>query len=83
MAGNNINLPSGSLRSVDLTLIGSGFGSLTPEVLKKLSTEYLPEIFALAADKKLLIETEEYNLKDFSTAWNSTAKGKRIVITID
>ena len=83
MAGNNINLPSGSLRSVDLILIGSGFGSLTPEVLKKLSTEFLPEMFALAANKKLFIETEEYNLKDFSAAWNYTSKGKRIVITID
>lgn len=83
MAGNNINLASGSLRSVDLTLIGSGFGSLTPEVLKKLSTEFLPEMFALAADKKLLIETEEYNLKDISTAWNYIAKEKRVVISID
>ena len=83
MAGSNIPLSSGLLRSADITLLGSGFGSLNQEVLNRLMTEFLPHCFSLAANNKLYIETENYSLKEISTAWDSRTNGKRIVITLD
>ena len=49
MAGKAMALSSGSLRSTDIVLLGSGFGSLFPDVLKEFSTVILPEMFELAA----------------------------------
>ena len=83
MASSSINLTSGSLRSTDITLTGSGFGSLNQEVLKRLTTEFLPEMFSLAAQGKLIINTENRRLEDISLSWNSSSSGKRIVIEVD
>ncbi len=82
MAGSAITLTSGALRSADITLLGSGFGSLTSEVLRRLTTEFLPESFALAAEGNLKIDTEKRRLEEISLSWKSLLGRKRMVIVI-
>lgn len=83
MAGKTLTLSSNTLRSADISLLGSGFGSLTPEVLQIFGKQILPEMFALAAEGKLKIETETRNLKDIESAWLTSSEGKRTVMLID
>jgi NADPH:quinone reductase-like Zn-dependent oxidoreductase len=83
MAGNRLSLSSGTLRSADIMLLGSGFGSLFPEVLRHFNTEMLPEMFALATANKLKIETETRHLSQIDTVWNTDTFSKRIVLLPD
>lgn len=83
LAGDTIQLSSEILRSVDLQLSGSGFGSWTKAEMKELITEILPEMFDLAVSKKLVIETVSVAIQDIEKAWDMPlADGKRLVITI-
>lgn len=83
LGGDTIQLSSEILRSVDLQLSGSGFGSWTKAEMMKLITEILPEMFALAVSKKLVIETVAVAIKDIEKAWDMTIPdGKRLIITI-
>jgi NADPH:quinone reductase-like Zn-dependent oxidoreductase len=83
LAGDTIQLSAEILRSVDLQLSGSGFGSWTKDEMKQLITEILPDMFALAASKKLIIETVSIAIKDVEKAWEmNIPDGKRLVITI-
>lgn len=83
MAGDKIQLSSGTLRSSDIEISGSGLGSLSAENMKKLFTELVPEMLQLAAEGKLLIETVTAELKDVETAWETEVpSGKRLVIVI-
>lgn len=83
MAGDHIQLSSGILRSADITLIGSGIGSLPEALMQKLFKYILPEMFLLAADGKLKIDTVTAPLKDIEKAWNQRIdSGKRLVIVI-
>jgi NADPH:quinone reductase-like Zn-dependent oxidoreductase len=83
MAGEAIQLSSEILRSVDLQLSGSGLGSWTKDQLQTLFSEILPQMFQLAADNKLKIETVNANLKDIQKLWDmEIPKGKRLVINI-
>ncbi len=83
MAGENINLSSDTLRSSAIEISGSGFGSLSQDDLKKFDTEILPEMFQLAADGKLIIETYVDSLENIEIAWNQhIGGGKRLVIRI-
>jgi NADPH:quinone reductase-like Zn-dependent oxidoreductase len=78
MAGKNITLPAEVLRSVDLTLKGSGFGSA------KLETIFaaIPALFENAAAGKLTIDVEPVPLSEVESAWNRVEKGRRIVFTV-
>lgn len=83
MAGDLIQLSAANLRSVDLLLTGSGLGSWSKEQVGLLFTEILPQMFQLAADGKLKVETIEVKLADISSLWNlEVADGKRLVVTI-
>ncbi len=83
MAGENINLPSGVLRSSPIEISGSGFGSLSGQDFKKFNAEVLPEMFELAAGGKITIATESNTLENIGTAWQQeTAPGSRMVILI-
>lgn len=64
VTGDLIQLSAANLRSVDLQLTGSGLGSWPKDQVRKLFTEILPEMFQLAADGKLRVETIEVKLKD-------------------
>jgi NADPH:quinone reductase-like Zn-dependent oxidoreductase len=77
-AGKTISLPGAILRSVDLTLTGSGFGAARIETILAA----IPQLFARAAAGTLKIAVESVPLADVEAAWNRVDKGKRIVFTV-
>ena len=83
VTGDKIQISAANLRSVNLQLSGSGLGSWTKEDVRKLFTEILPEMFQLAADGKLKIETISVSLKEIEGLWNlDVPDGKRLVAVI-
>lgn len=83
MAGKEISLSSSVLRSSAIEILGSGFGSLSQEELIVFNKVILPELFLLAANKKLHIDTEAYPLQEVEEVWNKQiSSGTRLVITI-
>jgi NADPH2:quinone reductase len=74
-AGRTISLMGGILRSVDLTLLGSGFGSARLDVIFAA----VPAMFSLAAAGGLKIDVVPIPLAQVETAWNRVEKGRRIV----
>ena len=83
MAGENINLASGALRSSAIELSGSGLGSLSMQDLQQFSADVLPEMFQLAAEGKLTIAIENTTLENIETAWQQEVRpGKRMVVNI-
>lgn len=74
-AGQTISLPGATLRSIDLKLMGSGFGSVPLEaVLNSISL-----LFTLAASGTLKVAVEPIPLAEVESAWNRKESGKRIV----
>lgn len=83
MTGDSITLSSSILRSTDIQISGSGLGTWSREEIKLLITEILPEMFQLAANGKLKIDTVTFALKDIETAWDMDIEGgKRLVVLI-
>jgi NADPH:quinone reductase-like Zn-dependent oxidoreductase len=78
MAGPTITLPAAVLRSIDLTLLGSGFGSAKMEQIFAA----IPKLFALAAQGALKIDVEAVPLAHVEATWNRSDKGRRIVFTL-
>lgn len=77
-AGKAITLPGAALRSVDLKLMGSGFGAVRLERVLNA----IPTLFSLAASGTLKVATESVPLAEVGKAWNRKESGKRIVFTI-
>ncbi|MEO5979815.1 MAG: zinc-binding dehydrogenase [Chryseolinea sp.] len=82
MAGHNIALNSGMLRSSDIEVLGSGFGTFSPKELMEFGAKILPEMFALAAKGKLKLDTHNESIENIGKAWHNKADGKRTVIVI-
>jgi len=83
MSGDTILLSSQILRSVNLQLSGSGMGSWTPDEMKSLMTVIIPEMFQLAVEGKLRVETIRMALKDIDQIWNADIpSGKRLTVFI-
>ena len=83
MAGENITLASGILRSSAIELLGSGIGSLSEAEMEYFNSQVLPEMFRLAAAGQLQVETETARLTAIETAWTKEiGSGKRLVIKI-
>ncbi|XZF16538.1 quinone oxidoreductase family protein [Chitinophagaceae bacterium MMS25-I14] len=82
MAGAAISLPAAVLRSSQIELYGVGGGSVPGEIMQQVPGEILPLLYRLAAEKKLVIDTETALLKDIENAWQVNESGKRLVITI-
>jgi NADPH:quinone reductase-like Zn-dependent oxidoreductase len=77
-AGKTIALPGAILRSIDLKLMGSGFGSVPlDQVLAAI-----PALFTMAAEGKLKVDVELAPLAEVESAWNRVEKGRRIVFTV-
>jgi NADPH:quinone reductase-like Zn-dependent oxidoreductase len=74
-AGKTIILPGATLRSIDLKLLGSGFGS----VPLKGVLDAIPTLFSLAAAGTLRAAVETLPLAQVESAWNRKESGKRIV----
>ncbi len=83
MAGRDIMLNSGTLRSADIEVSGSGLGSYLPHEFLEFSTRILPEMFALAAEGKLKMDIQKAKLEDIETVWRRLANGKRTVIMVN
>jgi hypothetical protein len=78
-----IQLSAANLRSVDLQLSGSGLGAWSKDQVLKLFTEILPEMFQLAANGKLKVETTEVALENIADLWDlNIPDGKRLVVKI-
>lgn len=83
MAGDKIQLSSSILRSTDIQISGSGFGSWSREEMNLLFSEILPEMFKLASEEKIKIETESIPLIDIEKAWEiEMSGGKRLVVIV-
>lgn len=78
MAGNTITLPAATLRSIDLTMMGSGFGAASLDPV--LSA--IPSLFALAAKGTLTIPAAGVPLEQVEEAWNHSGRVKRVVFTV-
>lgn len=84
MAGDKIQLSSGTLRSSNIELLGSGIGSLSADNVKKMMTDMIPEVMQLAADGKITVYTVTASLKDVEAAWNmKVPSAKRLVILME
>lgn len=77
-AGPTITLPGAVLRSVDLKLLGSGFGSVPLDTILTA----IPELFEMAAAGKLHVDVEPVPLTDVEAAWSRVEKGRRIVFSV-
>ncbi len=83
ITGDKIQLSAEILRSIDLRLSGSGLGNWAKVEMKQLFSEIIPEMFQLAADNKLKVDTESVGIADIERLWNmEVADGKRLVVTI-
>jgi NADPH:quinone reductase-like Zn-dependent oxidoreductase len=83
VTGDTVQLAAENLRSVNLQLSGSGLGSWTKSEMKLLFAEIIPEIFQLAADKKIKVDTQNVALADIEKLWDmEVAEGKRLVVMI-
>lgn len=83
MMGDTITLSSSILRSTDIQISGSGLGSWSRDQVKILIAETLPEMFQLAADGKIKIDTLSVPIEEIEKAWEMKIDGgKRLVVTI-
>ncbi len=77
IAGPTISLPAAALRSSGLEIYGSGGGGIPYQAI----FEAFPEMWALAAEGKLRIDTERVALTDVENAWQrKDPQGRRLVI---
>ena len=78
-AGKTITLPGATLRSIDLKLMGSGFGSFP---LQRV-LDAIPTLFTLAAAGTLKVAVDPTPLAQVESAWIRKESGRRIVFTTD
>lgn len=77
-ASREIRLPAAVLRSIDLHLSGSGFGSVP---MRQILAS-IPNLFTLASQGHLKVQVEKVPLSEVTSAWVREEKGKRIVFSI-
>ncbi|WDF55520.1 quinone oxidoreductase family protein [Mucilaginibacter sp. KACC 22063] len=83
MSGEFIQLSASNLRSADLQLTGSGLGAWTKQQVNGLFKTILPEMFGLAAEGRLKVETELVRLENITDLWNmEVPDGKRLVVIV-
>jgi NADPH:quinone reductase-like Zn-dependent oxidoreductase len=83
MTGDLIQLSAANLRSVDLQLTGSGLGAWSKKQVGQLFTDILPEMFQLASDGKLKVDTITVKLEDIAEIWNiDVPDGRRLVVVV-
>jgi hypothetical protein len=84
VAGGQLQLAAENLRSVNLQLSGSGLGSWTREEVGKLFTDILPEMYQLAVDDLLKIQTVTIPLQNIESIYNTPIPGgKRLVVQMN
>ncbi len=78
MAGPTVTLPAALLRSTDVRIIGSGFGSFT-------SNEFLaarPAMLEAVVELGLTVDVAARPAADVATAWTEDLDGDRLVLTL-
>ncbi|MGN6591302.1 MAG: quinone oxidoreductase family protein [Terriglobales bacterium] len=75
MAGATIALDAATLRSSGLEMLGSGFGSASPEELMKA----VREMFAEAATKPFVSAAQAVPLSEIASAWDADQYRARLV----
>jgi len=75
LAGPNIVLPASTLRSANLEILGSGFGSASMEDIRK----GIAEFFSLCATQKIEFAYKTAPLSEVESLWNAKDDGKRLV----
>jgi NADPH:quinone reductase-like Zn-dependent oxidoreductase len=84
VTGDILQLSAANLRSINLQLAGSGLGSWTRQDVSRLFSKILPEMFQLAADRKLRIETVTVPLAEIESIYDvAVPNGKRLVIEMN
>jgi NADPH:quinone reductase-like Zn-dependent oxidoreductase len=82
MAGPTITLPAGILRSAGIELVGMGFGSVPAEAFTRAAADHLPRLFAMIAEGKLHLQTQQRPLSEVEQVWtHREPSGTRIVFT--
>jgi len=76
-AGKTIALPGATLRSIDLKLMGSGFGSVPLRGV----LDAIPTLFTMAASGALKVAVDPVPLSQVEAAWGRRDSGRRIVFT--
>jgi NADPH:quinone reductase-like Zn-dependent oxidoreductase len=74
-AGATISLSAETLRSSNLELLGSGFGSASLDQIR----QSLAEFFRAAATKPFQFDTKTAPLREVETRWNDSEEGTRLV----
>jgi NADPH:quinone reductase-like Zn-dependent oxidoreductase len=74
-AGKTITLPGATLRSIDLKIMGSGFGSMPLDSIFGA----IPSLFDLTAKGVLTAEIDRVPLKGVEAAWSRKTESQRIV----
>ena len=83
MGGDLIQLSAANLRSVDLQLSGSGLGAWSKQQVGLVFSEILPEMFQLAVEGKLKVDTVNVKLENIAELWNlEVPGGKRLVVMV-
>lgn len=83
MAGIEIQLPSGILRSQPISILGSGLGSISAAQLRAYNTEHLTAMLAKAAQGQLVADYQGFALEQVSEAWQAQlAPGERAVVFV-
>jgi NADPH2:quinone reductase len=77
-AGLTITLPGAALRSIDLKLLGSGFGAVPLDQILAA----IPTLFDMVAKGSIHIDAVPVPLSDVEAAWSRVDKGRRIVFTV-
>jgi len=75
LAGQKISLPASTLRSANLEILGSGFGSASMDDIRRGITEF----FSLCAAKKFEFAYKAAPLRDVEALWNTKGDGERLV----
>ncbi len=83
IAGDLIQLSAENIRSTDIQLTGSGMGSWDQDQVDQLFKVILHEMFRLAAEGKLKIDTYIVSLGEIENIWSRTIPGgARVVLKI-
>lgn len=80
-AGPTVNPPAAVLRSAGVELVGQGAGSVPQQAFSRVWTEVLPALFAMLADGRVSVATQQRPLAEVEDAWAETApSGTRTVL---
>lgn len=84
MAGSSIPMTSGFMRSRPIEIVGSGFGSMTPEQMNGYMKDVLPSLFSMAAQGKIRMDLERVALEEVEEAWQKKyPSGVRVVVEMN